>query len=172
MSAIAHCAPSCSLERCGGMRCGWDVWPYAQCEYLLSNPIVAAYVQCVSSSFLPENNFQTPVSFPRILSVDLDFKFAPEDLMMKFLDTLLGLPNLRRLELLSVRHGSLALIDHPAIFPNIESLITRYCICPFTFRAIQSYGAGLRRISWVYFGGGSGMFRESTGHRLQDRKLT
>ena len=28
---------------------------YDQCEYVLSNPIIAAYVQCVSSSLSPEN---------------------------------------------------------------------------------------------------------------------
>ena len=33
---------------------------YHQCEYLLLNPAVAAYVQCVSSFLSPENSSQNP----------------------------------------------------------------------------------------------------------------
>jgi len=129
---------------------------YAQCEYLLSNPTIAAHVQA--------------------LSVDLYFEGAPSDLMKKFVETLLRLPNLRTLELMSVsRRGPVTarLKRKNAKFPNIREVVVDYMYpdfirsCPniesLTFRsgsglgsrssaAIRSYGAGLKRVAGVDFG--------------------
>ena len=109
--------------------------------------------------------------FHRVWSVDLEFKSAPEDLMKKFVDTLLRLPNLRRLDLLSVSHRTrvtAALKPKRAIFPNIremvvedtypdfikscpnlESLTFRQGFVDPAFRAIELYGAGLKRVTGV-----------------------
>ena len=91
--------------------------------------------------------------------------------MEKFIDTLLRLPNLRRLELLSVSHRSpvaAALKRKSTIFPNIremafgamcpnfikscpnlESLTFRCVLDHSACRAIKMHGAGLKRITGV-----------------------
>ena len=140
---------------------------YEQCAYLLSNPTIATYVQCVRP-FFHLNITHGPDSY-RVLSVDLRFKDAPKDLMKRFINTLARLPNLRRLELLSVSHRgpvTPALKRKSAKFPNIreilvdskypdfvttcpnlESLTFRYrptyCFC----KTINSCGAGLERVA-------------------------
>jgi hypothetical protein len=105
--------------------------------------------------------------------VDLRFKDAPNDLMKKFVDTLARLPNLRTLELLSVSHRTpvtTGLKRKCAQFPNIREMIVDPTYpdfirsCPnlesLTFRrglrsrsyvAINSYGAGLKRVAGVDF---------------------
>lgn len=139
---------------------------YDQCAYLSSNPTIAAYVQCVRS-FSHLNVTHEPNS-RRVLSVDLRFRDAPKDLMRRFIDTLVQLPNLRRLELLSVSHRSPvtpALKRKSAKFPNIREMLvdSNYpdfvITCPnlesLTFRyrptccfhkTIDSCGAGLERV--------------------------
>jgi hypothetical protein len=126
--------------------------------------------------------------------VELRFKLAPKDLMKKFVDTLLLLPNLRRLELLNVSHRSpvtVALKRKRTIFPNIremvvdeyypdfiqscpnlESLTTRHGFSYNTSRAIRLYGAGLKRVTGVDFREDALMFGKFTAHRLPDRRLT
>lgn len=91
--------------------------------------------------------------------------------MRKFIDTLLRLPNLRRLNLLGVTHRSpvTAALEHEwAIFPNIrEMVVDRSCpdfikSCPnlesLTFRCdlddracgtIELYGGGLKRVTGI-----------------------
>ncbi|KAF9645681.1 hypothetical protein BDM02DRAFT_3189524 [Thelephora ganbajun] len=127
---------------------------YAQCAYLLSNPAIAVYVQA--------------------LSVDLSFKDAPNDLMKKFIDTLVRLPNLRMLELLSVSHRSPVTTGlkrkcahFPSIremtvcsmypdfirsCPNLESLTFRRGFVLHSYATISSYGAGLKRVRGVDVG--------------------
>ena len=119
--------------------------------------------------------------------MELVFKSAPKDLMTKFVDTLLRLPNLRRLELLRVTHRSHfapalkhkrtifpnireVLVDHVSEFiqscPNLESLTVRSGLCVSTCRSIELYGTGLKRVTGVDFLG------KFAGHRVQDRWLT
>jgi hypothetical protein len=105
--------------------------------------------------------------------MDLHFKYAPSGLMNKFIDTLLQLPNLRRLELLTISHRApvmAALKRKCAIFPNIREMLVEFTCpdfiksCPnlesLTFRrgldedacrAIELYGAGLKRVTGVGF---------------------
>lgn len=102
---------------------GYTYGLYSQCEYLLSNPVVAAYVQCVSSPLSHENVTER---YPRVLSVDLCFKYGQGNLMEKFVDALLLLPNLRKLDILSVNHRSRAaavLKRKGAIFPNVREMV-------------------------------------------------
>lgn len=105
--------------------------------------------------------------------MDLYFGGAPNDLMKKFVETLLRLPNLRTLELLSVsRRGPVTarLKRKNAKFPNIREVVVDFMYpdfirsCPnlesLTFRSgyglglrcsgtIESYGAGLRRVAGI-----------------------
>ena len=105
----------------------------------------------------------------RVLSVDLQFKDAPKDLMRKFVDTLVRLPNLRALELLNTSHRSpitAGLKRKCAKFPNIREMVVDSTYpdfiksCPnlesLTFKnglrarsgaAIKMYGAGLKRVA-------------------------
>ena len=105
--------------------------------------------------------------------MDLRFKDAPRDLMKKFVDTLIRLPNLRTLDLLSVSHRSpvtVALKRKCAKFPNIreltvsrkypdfvkscpnlESLTFRYGLGPRSRMAIDLCGAGLKRFVGLDF---------------------
>ena len=84
------------------------------------------------------NNSSRPTPNPRVFSVDLQFRSAPEDLMMVFVDALIHLPNLKRLELLSVSHRTPAatgaelkikkraatvLGREYAMFPNIREIL-------------------------------------------------
>jgi len=78
---------------------------YAQCAYLILNPTIAAYVQA--------------------LSVDLNFTDSPKDLMTKFVDCLVRLPNLKTLEIFGTTHlGPITkgLKRKCARFPGISEL--------------------------------------------------
>ena len=114
--------------------------------------------------------------------MDLRFKDAPSDLMNMFVNTLVRLPNLRRLELLSVSHRSpvtTGLKRKCARFPNIREMVVDDAYpdfiksCPnledLTFRAglgfrsstaIESYGADLKRVAGICFYGSYGLPRE------------
>jgi len=103
--------------------------------------------------------------------VDLSFRDAPDDLMKKFIDTLVRLPNLRTLELLSVSHRSPVTAGlrrkcakFPSIremtvcsmypdfirsCPNLESLTFRRGFVEHSCAAVSSYGAGLKRVGGV-----------------------
>jgi len=102
-------------------------------------------------------------------SVQLHFSWAPEDLMTKFVDCLLRLPNLKTLEILGVGARapiSKALKRKHTIFPSIRELrITHACHhfirnCPnlenliFTNgvdthspATVRSHGGGLKRVA-------------------------
>ena len=114
--------------------------------------------------------------------MDLYFELAPNDLMKKFVDTLLRLPNLTRLELLRVRRRTSvtkALKPKRAIFPNIremvvedtypdfikscpnlESLTFRHRFVESASRAIEMYGAGLKRVTGIGFRENPSLFCE------------
>ena len=65
------------------------------------------------------------VSLCRVLSVDLNFRNAPKDLMAKFVDCLVRLPNLRILEVFSATHTgpiTKGLKRKCARFPSIREL--------------------------------------------------
>ena len=103
--------------------------------------------------------------------MDLDFKHAPKDLMKKFVDALVRLPNLRVLELLDISHRSpvtRGLKRKCAIFPTIREMTVCHaypdfirscpnleCLtlgpdfaqCPFP--TLSPYGAGLKRVKGV-----------------------
>lgn len=105
--------------------------------------------------------------------MDLCFKDAPKDLMRKFVDTLVRLPNLRTLELLSVSHRSPVtkglkrkcakfpniremIVDdvYPDFIkscPNLRSLTFRHGFSSFACVAIPLYGAELKRVAGVDF---------------------
>lgn len=98
---------------------------YAQCSYLLLNPTVGAYVECVDERYLVSANQTHAVFFTRTLSVDLYFKYAPKDLMSKFIDCLVRLPNLKTLEVFSTSHiGPITrgVRRKSARFPSIREL--------------------------------------------------
>lgn len=125
---------------------------------------------------------------PRVFSVDLQFKHAPKDLMKKFVDTLVRLPNLRRLELLDVSHRSpitVGLKRKRASFPNIREILVNCTYpdfiksCPnlesMSFRrgldecgcrAMESYGTGLKRVTGVEC---EGLYSKFIAHRKQNR---
>ena len=103
--------------------------------------------------------------------MDLSFKDTPKDLMTKFVDVLVRLPNLRVLELLGVTHRSpvtRGLKRKCARFPNIremtvssiypdfvrscpnlESLTFRYGLVENSSTTLGSYGAELKRVGGV-----------------------
>lgn len=103
--------------------------------------------------------------------MDLSFKSAPRDLMTKFIDALVRLPNLRTLELLDVSHRSpvtRGLNRKCAKFPNIREMVVSLLYpdfirsCPnlesLSFRqgfgkncsdALSLYGAELKRVGGV-----------------------
>ena len=105
--------------------------------------------------------------------MDLRFKDAPKDLMTKFVDTLVRLPNLRTLELLNVSHRSpvtTGLKRKCAKFPNIREMTVdatypdfirscpnlkvltfRYGLSYRAYTALESYGAELKRVAGVDF---------------------
>lgn len=117
------------------------------------------------------NSSLTNSHFPSIFSVDLSFFHAPEELVTKFVDCLVRLPNLKTLEILSA--GSRAPISKAlkrkyAVFPSIRELrITPACHhfvrkCPnldsliFTSTmdthapsTICLHGGGLKRLAGV-----------------------
>ena len=115
--------------------------------------------------------------------MDLTFDDAPKDLMTKFVDVLVRLPNLRTLELLRVTHRNpitRALKRKCARFPSIQEM-TVCTVCPdfmktcpnlesVAFRhgfgkvatdALSLYGAGLRRVKGVTTYNSCGVERES-----------
>jgi len=111
--------------------------------------------------------------------VDLSFKNAPKDLMTKFVDALVRLPNLKTLELLGVSHRSPVTrglkrkcAKFPSIremivcstysdfirsCPNLESLTFRYGAVQSSSMTLSSYGAELKRVAGVGIYRGSGV---------------
>lgn len=109
--------------------------------------------------------------FYRTFSVNLYFMHSPEDLMTKFVECIVRLPNLKTLEILNVGSRapiSKALRRKHAIFPSVRELrITPACHhfikkCPnlesVTFvremdthapSTLRTHGKGLRRIAGV-----------------------
>lgn len=105
--------------------------------------------------------------------MDLRFKDAPKDLMRKFVDTLIRLPNLRTLELLNVSHrGPVTaglkrkcakfsniremVVDptYPDFIrscPNLESLTFRHDLTWRSRGAIGLYGTRLKRVAGISF---------------------
>ena len=104
--------------------------------------------------------------------MDLSFDNAPKDLMRKFIDVLVRLPDLRTLELLSSTRTKPimnALKRKCANFPSIREITVGGSVCPdfmkacpnlesVTFRddfgkidtdALSLYGAGLKRVKGV-----------------------
>lgn len=138
---------------------------YAQCAYLSSNRAVAAHV--------------------RTFSVTLSFYNAPEDLMTRFVDCLVRLPNLKTLEILGAGPRapiSKALSRKYAVFPRIRELrITPACHhfirkCPnlknLTFTGtmdihapstLESYGKELERVAGVTIYCWRGIYAVSRG---------
>ncbi|KAF9782927.1 hypothetical protein BJ322DRAFT_182548 [Thelephora terrestris] len=124
---------------------------YAQCSYLLLNPTIGVYVET--------------------LSVDLYFKHAPKDLMSKFIDCLVRLPNLRTLEVFSTSHLSpiprglkrksakfpsvreLAIGDRTAKFigscPNVETVTAPIQLSLGGANVLSSYGKELEKLKRV-----------------------
>ena len=162
---ISHLSYDCEVKR-GILGSS----PYAQCVYLISNRAIATCVRCVLPAPL-QSNVAHREQFCRTLSVKLRFPWALEDLMTKFIDCLVRLPNLKTLEILSISSGapiSKTLKRKDAIFPSIRELrITHKCHhfvrnCPnlenltltdgFDIHSpdtIRSHGRGLRRIAGV-----------------------
>jgi hypothetical protein len=98
---------------------------YAQCSYLLLNPTISFYVEYVSVQTFVYTSQTHVALFCRTLSVDLYFKYAPKDLMSKFIDCLIQLPNLRTLEVFSTSHVSpitRGVKRKSARFPSIREL--------------------------------------------------
>ena len=98
---------------------------YHQCSYLVSNPTIGACVQCVHTILGVHRSGTHEVSPCRALSVDLCFQDAPKDLMTKFVDCLVQLPNLRTLEMFSASHirpVTRGLKRKCAWFPSVREL--------------------------------------------------
>lgn len=111
------------------------------------------------------------LSFCRTLSVDLYFKYAPKDLMSKFIDCLVRLPNLRTLEIFSTSHLSpitrglkrksarfpsvreLAISNRTAKFigscPNVETVIAPDLLTLEGATILSSHGKGLEKLKRV-----------------------
>jgi hypothetical protein len=156
-------------------RCGSDrIVPlknglYAQCTYLTLNPTIAAYVQYVYSCVHSDKTHE--LSLCRALSVDLRFTDAPKDLMTKFVDCLVRLPNLRTLEIFSASHISLVtrglkrkcarftsirelwisniLAKFVGSCPNVESVIVTDGLSRDGAKTLSSYGKELKRLKRV-----------------------
>ena len=110
--------------------------------------------------------------------------------MKKFIDTLVRLPNLRRLELMYVSHRSpvtAQLKRKCAIFPNIrelivddiypdfikscpnlESLAFRHRLGECALQSIRLYGAGLKRVTGVFLFTDHHLEGKFTTHRLRN----
>ena len=106
--------------------------------------------------------------------MDLSFNGAPKDLMGKFVDILVRLPNLRVLDLLLVTHRSpvtrglkrkcarfpniremticSGYPDFIGSCPNLESLTFRHGLGQSSPTILTSYGAELKRVRGVDFG--------------------
>ena len=104
--------------------------------------------------------------------MNLAFKDAPKDLMTKFVDVLVRLPNPRALQLLSITHRSPVTRglkrkcsrfpsiremticskypDFTRSCPNLESLTFRYGTVDDDSAAVRSYGAELKRVGGVH----------------------
>ena len=115
--------------------------------------------------------------------MDLSFKDAPKDLMTKFVDTLVRLPNLRTLELLNIsdrkpvtRGLNRKCAQFPSIremtvcitysnfvknCPNLESLTFRRNFTQSLCKTIGSHGAELKRVGGLCITFGPGVECES-----------
>ena len=107
----------------------------------------------------------------RVMSVDLQFRMAPKDLMKKFVDCLVRLPNLRTLELFDASHigpitrglkrkcarfssvRELWINDKTVKFvrscPNVESIITQDGLSWESTEVLGSYRKELGRLKRV-----------------------
>jgi len=95
----------CSLVKSGPLFYPFKNGLYSQSVYIVLNPAIGAYVQA--------------------LSAELDFKNAPADLMRRFIDCLVRLPNLKVLEIFNttgVRPVAIELEWEYVRFPNIREL--------------------------------------------------
>ena len=121
--------------------------------------------------------------------MELSFKDAPKDLMTKFVDVLVRLPNLRTLELLEVSHRvpvtrglKRKCAKFPGIremtvcskytdfirsCPNLESLTFRDCSVGDCSATLHLYGAELKRVGGVDVFLGSGVRCEFPGFSLR-----
>ena len=103
---------------------------YAKCRYLSLNEGIAAHVRFVRL-FTPWFTTAQDRRPCRIFSVILWFRGAPDDLMEKFVDCLIQLPNLDTLKILDASSrapisNELSRVD--AVFPRIRALrITSAC---------------------------------------------
>lgn len=122
----------------------------------------------VRAFFYPQTKTQE-VLLCRVLSVDLKFRAAPKDLMTKFVDCLVRLPNLRTLEVFTASHigpitrglkrkcaqftsvRELWISDKTVKFigscPNVESIIAPYGLSWDSNQVLCSYtGQGLGKL--------------------------
>ena len=99
---------------------------YSQCSYLLLNPSVGVYVQCVDLRILLPVSRTLVIVFYRFISVDLRFEGAPRGLTTKFLNCLAQLPNLRTMEAFGTG-GATSVIRgferNPVQFPGVCELV-------------------------------------------------
>ena len=147
---------------------------HAQCIYLCLNPEVATYVRYVR--FL-RSLLQLTTCLYRTFSVNLHLQYSPPDLMNKFVDCLVRLPNLKTLEILNIDPGDaipmalereLATFTLPSVrklrilpechnlvenCPNLESLIFTRPADERAHFTILSRGQGLKCI------GGMSLYR-------------
>ena len=111
---------------------------YAQCSYLIRNPTIGAYVRYAYSRL--HSNRANGELFCRALSADLYLwtpKDAPEDLMTKFVDCLVQLPNLRTLEIFAMSHAHSimsVLRRNCGRFPSIRELQVGQVLAEFIWR--------------------------------------
>jgi hypothetical protein len=139
---------------------------HAQCIYLCLNPEVATYVRYVR--FL-RSGLQLTSCLYRTISVNLHLQSSPPDLMTKFIDCLVRLPNLKTLEILdidlmdvvpkalerelatlpSVRELRILPECHHLVekCPNLESLIFTRPPDEHALSTVLSRGQGLRSVA-------------------------
>ena len=108
------------------------------------------------------------VALFRVLSVDLNFCSAPEDLMTKFVDCLVRLSNLRTLEVFYAsrtysirREPERECAQFPSVrelwisnwtvnfvesCPNVESIIALHGLAPESTEVLKSYGKKLGKL--------------------------
>ena len=149
---------------------------HAQCIYLCLNPEVATYVRY--SVRFPRSRLQLTTCLYRTFSVNLHLQYSPPDLMNKFIDCLVRLPNLKTLEILDIDPGDaipralkreLATFTLPSVrelrilpechhlvenCPNLESLIFTRPADERAHSTVLSHGQGLRCIA------GMSLYRE------------
>ena len=144
---------------------------WAQCTYLLLNPTVGAYVRCVKASPCSRVPNSRGLPLHRTISVDLYFIEAPRDLMTKFIDCLIQLPNLRTLEVFSTDDADslakglkrksarfpgireLGISDKTAQFlgscPNVETIMILRRFTSQGATILSSYGGELKKLKRV-----------------------